>query len=139
MSTPTIPLRRSSAGRRRRHCKQLPFRIGQIAPGAWTVLLTPVWVDPKGVTTRKYLAVVRDQAGQRLRLPATGSARLAALLQAAHPEVDWDRAVTWRADSNTVTRWHADYAASITTGLTQSYADWENATFPTTTRGNRVD
>lgn len=97
--------RKASAGRRRRHQRQLPWRITQIAPGAVTVLLAPVWTDATGESHRTFLAQCFDTSGSKIRLPRGGSSRLADLMQGAFPGADWNRAQTWRADSNQVTRW----------------------------------
>ncbi|WP_069883469.1 hypothetical protein [Streptomyces luteocolor] len=100
--------RRSSAGRRRRHVKQLPHRIQQIAPGARTVLVTPVWTDTHGPMERVYVVTARaHDREQRLPLPVGGSYRIAALLRGAFPTADWDLPQTWRADTNTLTTWKA--------------------------------
>lgn len=102
-----VPLhpRRSSAGRRRRHCKQLPFRIAQIAPGAVTVLATPVWTDTSGEMTQTFVIRASTVEGAMIRLPRGGSRRLAALLQGAFPAVDWERTHTWHADTGQLTTW----------------------------------
>lgn len=102
-----VPLhpRRSSAGRRRRHCKQLPFRIAQIAPGAVAVLATPVWTDTSGEMTQTFVIRASTVEGAMIRLPRGGSRRLAALLQGAFPAVDWERTHTWHADTGRLTTW----------------------------------
>lgn len=92
--------RKASAGRRRRHLKQLPYRVHAVAPGAVTVLITSCWSDATGHTHRVLLAQCLDADGQRIRLPRGGSQRLAALLQGAFPGADWDRPQSWRADTN---------------------------------------
>lgn len=92
--------RKASAGRRRRHLKQLPYRVHAVAPGAVTVLITSFWSDATGHTHRVLLAQCLDADGQRIRLPRGGSQRLAALLQGAFPGADWDRPQSWRADTN---------------------------------------
>ncbi|MFP3986950.1 hypothetical protein U9R90_05485 [Streptomyces sp. E11-3] len=98
--------RRASAARRRRHYKQLGYRVHQIAPGAATVLLTPVWTDPAGTAARSYVVTARSaDCKQRLQLPTGGSQRLAALMQGAFPAADWDQPQTWHADTNTLTTW----------------------------------
>ncbi|MGW2861860.1 hypothetical protein [Streptomyces sp. NPDC001205] len=99
---PTRPCK-SSAGRRRRHVKQLAYRIHQIVPAAHTVLLTPVSTDLHGGPEVVFMALVRDVRGQALKLPSGGSRRLAALVQGAYPSVDWSRSQTWRADATTLT------------------------------------
>ncbi|MFR9796575.1 hypothetical protein ACL02U_11825 [Streptomyces sp. MS06] len=99
---PTRP-RKASASRRRRHLKQLPHRLHQIAPDAATVLVTPIWTDTSGPSTRHYLARALDPHGRLIRLPAGGSQRIAALLQGAYPTADWDRPHTWTAASNELT------------------------------------
>jgi hypothetical protein len=97
--------RKASASRRRRHGKQLPWRVHQIAPNAVTVLLTPIWTDTHGPAERVFVVTARDGAGQHLKLPRGGSRQLASLMQGAHPEADWNRAQTWRADGNRITGW----------------------------------
>ncbi|MFF4346745.1 hypothetical protein [Streptomyces sp. NPDC001530] len=97
--------RKASAARRRRHQRQLPWRISQIAPDAVTVLLAPVWTDTTGESHRHYLAQCFDADGHKLRLPLGGSRQLAALMQGAFPGADWNRAQTWRADTNQLTGW----------------------------------
>lgn len=98
----TQPLhpRKASAGRRRRHLKQLPYRIHEVAPGAVTVLITSYWSDATGEAHRALLAQCMDGDGRRVRLPRGGSNRLASLLQGAFPAADWDRPQSWRADTN---------------------------------------
>lgn len=110
----THPLhpRKASASRRRRHCKQLPWRIHEIAPAAVTVLLTPVWTDANGPLERVFVVTARDANGQHLKLPRGGSRRLASLMQAAFPAADWNQPNTWRADSNQLTSWTARRAAA---------------------------
>lgn len=95
--------RKASAARRRRHRSQLPWRLGQIAPGAVTILLTPIWMDGTGHSVRHYLARALDTDGQLVQLPAGGSQRIAALLQNAFPTASWDRPQTWHASTNTLT------------------------------------
>lgn len=99
---PTRPCK-SSAGRRRRHLKQLAYRIHQIVPAAHTVLLTPVSTTEHGDPEVVFMALVRDESGQALKLCSGGSRRLAALVQGAHPTADWSRSQTWRADTNRLT------------------------------------
>lgn len=97
--------RRASASRRRRHRTQLVWRIRQIAPGAATVLLTPIWTDATEPTHRTYIATARTADGTAIRLPRGGSRQLAALVQGVWPAADWNRAQTWHADSNQITSW----------------------------------
>ncbi|MEV8033967.1 hypothetical protein [Streptomyces sp. NPDC086182] len=97
--------RKASAGRRRRRQRQLAWRIGQIAPGAVTVLLAPVWTDATGESHRTFLAQCFTADGAKLRLPRGGSNRLADLMQGAFPGADWNRAQTWRAATNQLTGW----------------------------------
>lgn len=121
--------RRSSASRRRRHCKQLPFRIREIAPNAATVLATPVWTGTSGETTRAFAIRATDPDGAMIRLPRGGSRRLAALLQGAYPAADWDRTQTWHADDNRLTVWGATSRAFRDTadaGYVESLADYES-------------
>jgi hypothetical protein len=98
---PTRPCK-SSAGRRRRHLKQLAYRIHQIVPTAHTVLLTPVSTTVHGDPDVVFMALVRDESGRALKLPSGGSRQLAALVQGAHPMADWSRSQTWRADTTTL-------------------------------------
>ncbi|MCX4697056.1 hypothetical protein [Streptomyces sp. NBC_01373] len=105
--TRTQHARRASASRRRRHLKQLAYRVHAIVPGAVTVLLTPVWTDCAGPFERRVVITARNADGQHLKLPRGGTARLAALMQGAFPAADWNRPQTWRADSNQVTAWKA--------------------------------
>jgi hypothetical protein len=113
MDRETHPLRprRASASRRRRHQRQLAWRIHQIAPGAVTVLLAPVWTDGTGESRRHFLAQCFDGGGTKLRLPVGGSRHLADLMQGAFPAADWNRAQTWRADTNQLTGWQQKRAA----------------------------
>lgn len=104
--------RRASAARRRRHFKQLAYRVHRIAPGAVTVLLAPVWTDATGEAHRVFIAQCMDGDGRRLKLPAGGSRNLADLMQGVFPAVDWNQAQTWRADSNRLTTWSERRAAS---------------------------
>lgn len=103
-SHPVHP-RRCSAGRRRRHVTQLAYRIHQTAPGAVTVLLTPVWTDVHGPMKRVYIATAMTANGERIKLPTGGSHRLADLIQGAYPQADWDRPQTWHKDTNRITTW----------------------------------
>lgn len=95
--------RKASAGRRRRHHTQLPYRLRQIAPGAATILLTPIWMDGTGRSVRHYLARALDRDGRIVRFHAGGSQRIAALLQGAFPAADWNRPQTWHAETNSLT------------------------------------
>lgn len=95
--------RKSSASRRRRHARQLQWRLHQIAPGAATILITPIWMDGSGSSVRHYLARALDTNGQILKFPAGGSQRIACLLQAVHPGANWDHPQTWTAASGTLT------------------------------------
>jgi hypothetical protein len=95
--------RKSSAGRRRRHARQLPWRLSEIAPGAATILVTPIWVDGSGSSVRHYLARALDTDGQIIKFVAGGSQRIASLLQAVYPGANWDHPLTWNAASNTLT------------------------------------
>lgn len=92
--------RRSSASRRRRHQTQLPYRLHQIAPGAVTILVTPIWSDTRGTSERTFLARALDVQGRIVKFPAGGSRRIASLLQGAHPGADWNRPQTWTAGTN---------------------------------------
>lgn len=114
MDHETHPLhpRKASAGRRRRHLKQLPFRIHQIAPDAVTVLLAPVWLDNTGEARRVFTARCLTVDGNQVQLPRGGSRRLADLMQGAFPDADWNQPLTWRADSNRLTTWRQRQAAS---------------------------
>lgn len=95
--------RKSSAGRRRRHAQQLGWRISQVAPGAATILVTPIWMDGSGSSVRHYLARALDADGQIIKFVAGGSQRIASLLQAVYPGANWDHPLTWNADTNTLT------------------------------------
>ena len=97
--------RKASAGRRRRHVKQLPFRIDAIAPGAVTVLVTSYWSDATGEAHRVLLARCLNADGEQVNLPRGGSRRLTSLLQGAFPTADWDHTQTWRADTNELITW----------------------------------
>jgi hypothetical protein len=123
--------RRSSAGTRRHHLKYLPWRISRLVPGAATVLLTPVWTDLNSNDTGRldisFMALVRDRTGLPMKLPAGGSQRLAALMQGAF-DADWGKSQTWRADRNTLREYPSpdpDYVASVSSRLTESFADWD--------------
>lgn len=115
--------RKASAGRRRRHLAQLTWRIQQIAPGAVTVLLTPVWTDTTGEMLRVYVVTARTRDGVRLKLPQGGSRRIAALIQGAHPEAAWDQAQTWRAATGRLTVWSPpspDFLATVSAGYVET-------------------
>jgi hypothetical protein len=101
----TLPLRprKSSAARRRRHQAQLAHRIGQIAPGAVTVLVTPLWTDPTGAAERHFVARALNADGRFLKFQAGGSRQITALLQGAYPQANWDHPQTWTAATNTLT------------------------------------
>lgn len=130
MDRETHPLhpKKASASRRRRHGRQLPYRVGQIAPGAATVLLTPVWTDVHGPSERVYVVTARSATGkQHLKLPRGGSRRLAALMQGAFPGADWNRPQTWHADSNRLTTWgqaSRSFRDSADAGYVESLADY---------------
>lgn len=100
-----LPLRprKASAGRRRRHKTQLVHRIHRIAPGAATVLVTPLWTDMSGIGERHYIARALTADGAVLKFPAGGSRQITALLQGAYPGANWDHPQTWHAASNTLT------------------------------------
>jgi hypothetical protein len=95
--------RKASAARRRRYQHQLAWKLHQIAPGAVTILVTPIWTDATGITERTYLARALDCDGRMVRFAAGGSRRIAALLQGAYPRADWNQVQTWTAATNTVT------------------------------------
>lgn len=95
--------RRASASRRRRHQTQLAHRIHRIAPGAVTVLVTPLWTDTTGHGERHYLARAFTGDGQILKFQAGGSRQIAALLQGAYPAANWGHPQTWTASGNTLT------------------------------------
>ena len=107
MNHETHPLhpRKSSAGRRRRHVAQLAYRIHQTAPGAVTVLLTPVWTDLHGPMERVFIASAMTADGGRVKLPNGGSHRLADLIQGAYPAAGWNHPQTWHEDTNRLTTW----------------------------------
>ncbi|KOU59904.1 hypothetical protein ADK57_32050 [Streptomyces sp. MMG1533] len=100
-----LPLhpRKASASRRRRHQAKLAHRIHQIAPGAATVLVTPLWTDPSGTGHRSFVARALTADGRFLKFEAGGSRQITALLQGAYPGVNWDHPQTWTAASNTLT------------------------------------
>ncbi|MEV0220812.1 hypothetical protein [Streptomyces sp. NPDC050704] len=111
-SNPLHP-RKSSASRRRRHAKQLSYRVHRIAPGAATILLTPVWIDPEGPKERVYVVTARAEGTKRhLKLPRGGSRQLTALMQGAYPAADWNQPQTWHADGNALTTWQPRRAAA---------------------------
>jgi hypothetical protein len=95
--------RKASASRRRRHLRQLPWRLHQIAPDAVTILVTPIWMDGTGRGVRHYLARALDADGRIIKFAAGGSQRIASLLQSVYPQVNWDQPLTWRAADNTLT------------------------------------
>lgn len=95
--------RKASASRRRRHAQQLAWRISGIAPGAATILITPIWMDGSGPSVRHYLARALDADGQIIKFEAGGSQRIASLLQAVYPGANWDHPHTWTAATNTLT------------------------------------
>jgi hypothetical protein len=101
----THPLhpRRASASRRRRHLKQLAWRVRAIAPGAVTVLVTPLWTDTTGTGVRHVVARALTADGQIVKFPAGGSRQITALLQGAYPAANWDHPQTWSAARNTLT------------------------------------
>lgn len=94
--------RRASAARRRRHARQLPWRLHQIAPGAVTILVTPIWMDGTGSSVRHYLARALDGDGRVIKFVPGGSQRIASLLQAVYPGANWDHPLTWTAATNTL-------------------------------------
>lgn len=95
--------RKASAGRRRRHARQLPWRLQQIAPGAATILVTAIWMDGTGHGVRHYLARALAADGRIIKFAPGGSQRIASLLQGAYPGANWDHAQTWTVASNTLT------------------------------------
>jgi len=99
--------RKASAARRRRHRNQLGYRVHEIAPGAVTVLVTPVWTDRNGPFEARFVVTARTSDGQHLKLPRGGSRRLVALLQGVFPAADWHQPQTWHADSSQLTAWKA--------------------------------
>jgi hypothetical protein len=100
-----LPLhpRKASASRRRRHQTRLAMRIHRIAPGAATVLVTPLWTDTTGTGCRHFVARALTADGQILKFEAGGSRNITALLQGAYPGANWDHPQSWRADTNTLT------------------------------------
>lgn len=100
-----LPLRprKASASRRRRHQTQLAHRIRRIAPGAATVLVTPIWTDTTGAAERHFVARALTADGRFLKFQAGGSRQITALLQGAYPGANWDHPHTWTAASNTLT------------------------------------
>jgi hypothetical protein len=95
--------RKASASRRRRHQTQLAHRIGRIAPGAVTVLVTPLWTDSTGIGVRHFLARALTADGAFLKFEAGGSRQITVLLQGAYPGVNWDHPQTWTAATNALT------------------------------------
>lgn len=95
--------RRASASRRRRHLKQLAWRIRAIAPGAVTVLVTPLWTDTTGAGVRHVVARALTADGRVVKFPAGGSRQITALLQGAYPAANWDHPQSWRAATNSLT------------------------------------
>jgi hypothetical protein len=100
-----LPLRprKASASRRRRHRTRLAHRIHRIAPGAATVLVTPLWTDATGTGVRHFVARALTADGRILKFQAGGSRQITALLQGAYPRANWDHPQSWRADTNTLT------------------------------------
>jgi hypothetical protein len=100
-----LPLhpRKASASRRRRHQTRLAMRIHRIAPGAATVLVTPLWTDTTGTGCRHFVARALTADGQILKFEAGGSRNITALLQGAYPAANWDHPQTWSAAANTLT------------------------------------
>jgi hypothetical protein len=122
--------RKSSAGRRRRHLTQLAWRLRKIAPGAETILLTPIWTDALGDPEVVFMATVRDGKSAQVRLPRGGSRRIAALVQGAHPSANWERAQTWHASTGELTEWHPappsrDFADSRDRGYVERLGGFE--------------
>ena len=101
-SLPVRP-RKASASRRRRHQARLVHRIHQIAPGAATILVTPLWTDASGRGERHFLARALTADGRILKFQQGGSRQITALLQGAYPGANWDHPQTWTAASNTLT------------------------------------
>ena len=119
--------RRASAGSRRHHRKYLPWRIGLLAPGAATILLTPTWTDTGDTDGISFMALVRDSRGLPMKLPAGGSQRLAALLQGAFG-ADWSKCQTWRADTNLLHEYSpptADYLDTVAAGYVESLDQYD--------------
>ncbi|WP_143659513.1 hypothetical protein [Streptomyces sp. MP131-18] len=52
---------------------------------------------------RTYTLKVLDAQGTMLTLGCDVPTRIVSLLQSAHPEADWSRPVSWRADAEAVT------------------------------------
>jgi hypothetical protein len=100
-----LPLRprKASASRRRRHHTPLAHRITRIAPGAVTVLVTPLWTDGTGARERHFVARALNADGVFLKFQAGGSRQITSLLQGAWPGANWDHPQSWRADTNTLT------------------------------------
>lgn len=100
-----LPLhpRKASASRRRRHQTRLAHRIHRIAPGAATVLITPLWTDTTGTGCRHFVARALTADGQILKFQPGGSREITALMQGAYPGANWDHPQTWTAASNTLT------------------------------------
>lgn len=95
--------RKAAASRRRRRARQLSWRLNEIAPGAATILLTPVWMDGSGHGVRHYIARALDADGRIIKFAAGGSQRIASLLQAVYPGANWDHPLTWTAATGALT------------------------------------
>lgn len=93
-----------SKSRMHRHHRQLTYRVRQLAPGAVSVVLTPIWTGTTDDLHIVFTALVRDAAGLQVKLPRGGSQRLAELLQGAF-KADWRRCQVWHADGNRLDRW----------------------------------
>lgn len=98
----TLPVRprKASAHKRRQRHARLAYEISLLAPGAVTVLVTPVWMTGMADGERTYMAVARDTGGEQIRRSPGAGLRITALLQAVWPCADWDRPQTWHADTN---------------------------------------
>jgi hypothetical protein len=96
--------RKCSGARRRRHLKQLPFRLHEIVPGAATVLVTSVFWEDDADPERVYHLVIRDSSGARIMPPVGERERIVCLLQGAFA-ADWSRAQTWHLGGNRLSQW----------------------------------
>jgi hypothetical protein len=82
----------------------LAWRIRQIVPCADLINVCPV--ETTSTTEdmqRTYILEVQDSQGAMLTLGCEIPTRIVSLLQSAHPEADWSRPVSWRADGEAVT------------------------------------
>lgn len=110
-----LPVRphRAGARRRRRHLKQLPYRLHQIAPGAATILVTSVLWKDEGESELHFHLVVRDADGQQVPMPRDETTDVVTALQKAFPSADWTRAQTWHWRGNRLSQWRPVLPAEL--------------------------